>query len=173
MVTSEILDLSGLRIDNVGCVLEMVVDDLLVAGVDEWAKVDEGDGNEGKSPDWSEFDQPVRDKRCNKGGNSMSWLFGKQNSLELDDEKVNELLDIFQGCFEGLSWNGVVLPWSEGGCQSLGQDHLAAEFCSCSASEYDIEHLECPPQCGQVAGGEDEQDSRQEGDGGSAGVFPA
>lgn len=45
----------------------------------------------------------------------MSWLLCEEDALELDDEKVDELFDVLQRRFKGLTWDGVVFLGSEGG----------------------------------------------------------
>lgn len=59
MMTSQILDLSGLGVDYVRRVFEMMVDEPFVAHVDEWPEVDQGDCDKGKAPDRGELDEPV------------------------------------------------------------------------------------------------------------------
>lgn len=120
MVTGEILDLSGLSVDDIGCVLKVVVDELLVSRVDEWAKIEHRDGDEGQAPDRSELDQPIGDEGGNECRNGVSRLLGEENTLEFDNEEVDELFHVFQGCFESLSGNCIILLGSERGGQTLG-----------------------------------------------------
>lgn len=59
MVSREILDLLSLRTGNFGRVLQVAVDELLVALVDQGAQVDDRSGDEGQAPEGSELDEPV------------------------------------------------------------------------------------------------------------------
>lgn len=52
--------LLGLRVDHIRSVLQVVVDKLLVGGVDERSKECDGRGNESKSPVGNNLDQVVR-----------------------------------------------------------------------------------------------------------------
>lgn len=95
MVASQISDLCGLRVHDLGRILELLVDDFFIAYVNQGAEVNGGDSDKRETPEREKFDQPVRDYRCCKGCNSMDQVLGEEDALELDDEKVDELLNVF------------------------------------------------------------------------------
>lgn len=53
-------DLGCLSIDSLGSVLEVVVDQLLVGGVDERNEEGDSGGNDGKTPVWHQLDEMIR-----------------------------------------------------------------------------------------------------------------
>jgi hypothetical protein len=67
MVASELLDLLGLGVDDVGCVLDGVVDKLLVRLVDERGEEDDRGADQGEAPEWDDLDQVVGEESANEG----------------------------------------------------------------------------------------------------------
>jgi len=67
MVASELLDLLGLGVDDVGCVLDVVVDELLVRLVDERGEEDDRGVDQGEAPEWDDLDQVVGEESANEG----------------------------------------------------------------------------------------------------------
>jgi hypothetical protein len=67
MVAGELLDLLGLGVDDVGCVLDVVVDELLVRLVDERGEEDDRGGDQGEAPEWDDLDQVVGEESANEG----------------------------------------------------------------------------------------------------------
>jgi hypothetical protein len=67
MVASELLDLLGLGVDDVGCVLDVVVDELLVRLVDERGEEDDRGADQGEAPEWDDLDQVVGEESANEG----------------------------------------------------------------------------------------------------------
>jgi len=67
MVASELLDLLGLGVDDVGCVLDVVVDELLIRLVDERGEEDDRGGDQGEAPEWNDLDQVVGEESANEG----------------------------------------------------------------------------------------------------------
>lgn len=96
MVASEVLELIGLGVGDFGGVLDVVINELLVGHVDQGTHVDAGDCDEGQAPEWNDLDEPVGEKSCDEAGNGVHNIFGKEDTLELDDEEVDELLNILQ-----------------------------------------------------------------------------
>lgn len=60
-----LLELVGLSLDKVLRILEVVVDKLLVRGVDQGDGEEEGGGEEGKTPVGNNLDEPVRQESAN------------------------------------------------------------------------------------------------------------
>lgn len=62
---SNLLELLSLGVDNVLRILKVVVDQLLVGGVDQGHSKEEGGGNERKTPVWNNLNEPVREEGAN------------------------------------------------------------------------------------------------------------
>ena len=67
MVACELLHLLGLLVDDVGGILEVVVDELLVSLVDERRQEENGGRDERHAPEWHNLDQVVGEESCNAG----------------------------------------------------------------------------------------------------------
>lgn len=67
MVAGELLDLLGLGVDDVGCVLDVVVDELLVRLVDERGEEDDRGTDQGEAPEWDDLDEVVGEESANEG----------------------------------------------------------------------------------------------------------
>ena len=149
MLAGEIFDLVGLSTDHTGCVVDSFIDELLVLNVDQWRKEEDGSAEQCQAPDRQELHEVVRDEgrreplqeisanvfnRLDFGfsefthENCHSRILGEQDSLKLDDEKVNELLDIIQCSLEGLLRNLVVSARAESSGNALTHDEFAADF---------------------------------------------
>jgi len=59
---SNTLDLGSLAVDELGSVVKLLVDELLVRSVDQRHNKSNGSANEGKTPDGNELDKVVGDK---------------------------------------------------------------------------------------------------------------
>lgn len=67
MLASDLLELVGLRLDNAGNLLQVLVDHLLVGLVDKRGYKGKGSGHQSKTPVWNNLDQPVGDQGSNTG----------------------------------------------------------------------------------------------------------
>ena len=128
MMSGQILHLLGLGIGELGCVREMVVDELLVGLVDQRREVDHGRSDERKTPERRELDEPVRDEGGKESGNRGGDVLGEEYPLELDDEEVDELFDVFERGLESFARDRVVFPWAEGRREAIVEDELAGYF---------------------------------------------
>jgi hypothetical protein len=61
--------------------------------------------------------------------NSCCRVLGKQDSLEFDDEEVDELLDVVQECLQGLFWHSIVFARTERG-RDTGSHYKLANYLS-------------------------------------------
>ena len=61
-MTCELLDLACLRVDDVGSVLDMVVNELFIGDVDQRSEVNDGNRDKRKAPERNEPNQPIRDQ---------------------------------------------------------------------------------------------------------------
>lgn len=62
LLLSNAANLGSLGIDDVGGILELLVDDLLVRGVNKRNKEDHGSGDKSESPVWDNADKVVREE---------------------------------------------------------------------------------------------------------------
>ena len=56
MVAGELLDLFGLLVDNVGGVLDVVVNEFFIRLVDKRAEEEDRGGDESEAPEWNDLD---------------------------------------------------------------------------------------------------------------------
>ena len=96
VVASEVLKLIGLGVGDFGGVLNVMIDEILVGHVDQGAHVDARDCDEGQAPEWNYLDEPVGEKSSAEAGNGVDNILGKEDTLELNDEKVDKLLYVLQ-----------------------------------------------------------------------------
>ena len=119
MVVGHILHLAGLGVDDLGGVGQVGVDDLLVVDVDERAQVGQRGSDERQTPEGDDLDQPVGEEGSGAGGYGDGDVLGEEDTLEFDDEEVDELFDIFERGFKGLPRDGVVAFGAEGRGEAL------------------------------------------------------
>lgn len=105
-------------------------------------------------------------------GNSVQNILGEQDALELNDEEIDELFNIVESSLEGFLWDGVVSARAEIAGKTLREDELPCKLRGSSDTEYNVEGFHGPAKDGEIAAGEDEEDGRGKGDGGSARMFP-
>ena len=68
------LELVGVIIQDLAAVFDVRVDQFSIGDVDERAEVDDGCGDQSQTPDWEEFNQPVRDESCAEGLSLSDWM---------------------------------------------------------------------------------------------------
>jgi len=66
MLGCEVAELTGLLVDDVTGIVEVVVDKFLVLEVGQRGKEDDGGEDEGNSPSWSELDEEVGEESSGK-----------------------------------------------------------------------------------------------------------
>jgi hypothetical protein len=59
VLVGQLADLAGLSVDQTLGLFDLLVDDLLVAEVDQWSEVGNGDANQRQTPHRQDLDQPV------------------------------------------------------------------------------------------------------------------
>lgn len=67
MLGGEVAQLLGLGVGDVGCVVEVLVDQVLVLDVDERSEVDDDGGEEEEAPLGSDLDEEVADEGDEEG----------------------------------------------------------------------------------------------------------
>lgn len=106
---------------------------------------------ESKAPEWKVFDQEIAKEWSNKGlekcllalanppevyktySNGCEQILNKDNSLEFDDDKVEEIVNLLKNALQILPWDGVVASGSHLTNNSLVSHRLASIF-QCSNS---------------------------------------
>lgn len=61
-------------------------------------------------------------------GKGVDNVLDEQNALELDESKVEQLLEILQDRLNGLLGDGVVLAGAKRAGEAIGQGNLAADL---------------------------------------------
>ena len=128
MLACEVSNLTRLLVDSFLGVGEVVVDELLVAGIDQGAEVSDGSADEAEAPEGHDIDEVIGEERGGAGGKSVGHVLGEQDALELDDEEVQQLLDVFERGFEGFAGDGVIALGTEAGGEALRNDKFASDF---------------------------------------------
>lgn len=95
-------------------------------------------------------------------------ILHKQNSLRLNDKKVDKLVDIADKLVEGSSRNGVVSTRAHLSGQTMIEDGLASDFSGDSHRQSHGRQFESPAEHIEVSSHEDEGDNRSVCDGGGA-----
>jgi hypothetical protein len=104
--------------------------------------------------------------------NSVQDVLSKQDTLELNDEEVDELFHVIKSALEGFLGNRVVAAGAEGASQPLGHDGLPSDFGSGCDAKDDVHAFHDPAEDGEVAACEDGEYDCGEGDGCCARMFP-
>lgn len=147
LLLSGVADLSSLSVDDFGGVLEVLIDELLVGSVDEGNKESNGGAKDGKTPVGNKLDKEVGDegrktglgqcqlrpqrglaRGCQSYNSGDANVFGKENALTLDDEKVDELVNVANNAVNGVAVDGVVAARTELRSNTIVQDKLASNL---------------------------------------------
>lgn len=100
-------------------------------------------------------------------------ILGKEDALELNDEKVEELLNITSDVLQSLAGNGVVLPRTDLGGNALTENEGTNNLSSSGDAENSERSLEEVTLDRNVAEEKDGGDNGGERNGGRARVLPA
>lgn len=155
-LVSKVLQLISLLVESLLGVLDLGIDGFAVVDVDERTEIGNGNGEQRQSPEWEEPDEPVGSKRSRERllfpqvrkeevnlspikyhivetyRNCVDDVFSKQNALKFQKDKVKELLNVLQHCFNGFLGDRVVFAGPEGACEALREDDSARNFSSSS-----------------------------------------
>ena len=63
MMRGKITELVSLLVDDVGCMLNLIVNHFTVLNIDEWSKEHDSVSHKYQTPCWDDFDQAVGDER--------------------------------------------------------------------------------------------------------------
>lgn len=133
VLAGHVLQLVGLRADDSLEVCDLLIDDLAVADVHKRAEVGGGDGDHSKSPDRNEADQPVASEGSGESlkfvrifslsvrreglamtySNGVNDILGEQNTLELNQEEIEQLGDVLEHSLMGFLGDGIVATGAE------------------------------------------------------------
>jgi hypothetical protein len=100
-------------------------------------------------------------------------ILGEENTLELNDEEVDELLNITSDALEGLAGNCVVFSGAHLGGKTLTEDKVANKLSGGGHAENSEDSLQDISVDGNEASKKDAGDSGGERDGSRTGVLPA
>lgn len=99
-----------LHIYDLTVVVDLCVDLFLIVDVDVWASEGENGAKEGQAPKWKVLDQEVAEEGGDKSSNSGEEVLDEHNSLEFDDDEVQEIMDFLKNAFNVFPWDGIVSP---------------------------------------------------------------
>jgi len=172
VVASKILDLLGLLVDDVGGMGKLAVNQLLVGLVDERCEEDDGGREEGKTPEWDDLDEIVRDESTEESSCRRKDILCEDDSLRLDNEEVEQLMEITSERVKSLLGNSVVFSWANLGDEAGTQESLSSTFNDDSDEKSHPCKLKSIAQDIEVSGCEDEEDDGSVGNTGSSWVVP-
>lgn len=99
-----------LHVCNVAVVVNLGVNLLLVVDIDVWPSEGENGTKEGQAPEWEVLDQEIAEEGCDEGSNSCEEILDERNPLELDNDEVQEVMDLFKDAFDVFPGDGIVSP---------------------------------------------------------------
>jgi hypothetical protein len=192
VLVGKTLDLLSLLVRNVVALLKLSIDDVLVLDVDEGTEVGDKGRDQSQAPERDELDEEVGDEgceerlqeervsylnKCNVSGltysNGNIDVLSEDNTLGLDDEEVDELLNIVGHTLQRGLGNGEVLARPELRGKATAESELSDNLRCSSSTEDHVGGLEDVTDQVEVSCGEDEDDRGSEGNTGGAGVLPA
>lgn len=94
--------------------------------------------------------------RCLPYGDGGCEVLHKQNTLSLDDEEVDELVDVANSAVQGLARDCVILARTELRCKTIAKNQLTSHLGSDSDAEGHTGQLERPSDDIEVARGKDQ-----------------
>lgn len=179
-------NLLGLGPHDIGRVLKMMVDQLLVVDVDERSDESQHSSNDGQAPVWYDFGKVIRHKgkngslqhvsdlcysicnsRCLEGRSTYSERGGnilyEENSLCLDDKEVEKLMDIAHGTINDLAGYCPVATRANLGGKTFVQEELSNTFGRDCNTESHPRELEGIAGDIHISSSENESDDRDQG----------
>jgi len=131
-----------LHVGNVTVMINLGVNLLLIVDVSIWSSEDKDGAKESQAPEWKVLDQEIGKERGNKGSNSCEKVFNKHDPLEFDDDKVQEIVDLFKNAFQVLPGDRVIASRPHLANNSLVSKRFAGILQSSNRSEQQISCLE-------------------------------
>jgi hypothetical protein len=126
LLLDDTLNLCSLSIDDVGSALEVLVDQLLVRGVNQRDEESHSGSDKSKAPVRDDLDEVVREESCDTSSSGSPNILDEHNALSLNHEEVDELVNIADSAVQGLTGNRVVLAWADLRSQASVKDELAS-----------------------------------------------
>lgn len=109
---------------------------------------------------------------CETYGGRCIDVLSEHDALGLDNKEVDELMNISNIGVEGLLGHRVVSSRTELRGETVGEERLAQDLSQDSNTQSYPCQLEPVPQDVEIASSEDEEDGRDEGDGGGPRMLP-
>lgn len=109
---------------------------------------------------------------CNTYSGRNSNILDEENTLRLNDEEVDKLVDVRGEGIECRLGNGIILLWAKLRSKPGGQDWLSSNLSQHSHSQCHICNLECVSEDIEISGSEDKRDNGGEGNAGGSGIVP-
>jgi hypothetical protein len=184
VLAGHLAQLASLSVDDVRCLLDLAVDELLVRGVDERDSEEGGGADQCETPVRNDLDEPVGDKRSEEGlpydiaisasaprnirfslikrayRGRRGEVLGKYYALSLNDEEVDQLVDIADHGIQSLTRDSVVFPGSQLAGKTVVKDGPTDHLGRYGDAEHHPCELEAPSHHVQVPNQEDERDNR-------------
>lgn len=155
------LELSSLGADDLASTVKLGIDKLLVGLVDEGAEEGKSGGNQGKTPVGNDLDEIIGEESGDGNETGHVDVFSEKNTLSLDDEEVDELMNIANSAIQSLLGNSVILARAQLGSQALVENGLAGNFGGNGNTEDHPSELETQAEHIKVPNREDGSDDAQ------------
>lgn len=137
-MASQLTNLLCLLVCDIGCLGEIVINNLLVGLVDEWRnesdcgskksktpkrnKLDQEVGNEGSEESLESSEKIRGENVCSTYSSRNSNILNEENALRLNHEEVDKFMDVRGERIKSRLGDGIILLGAELGCQPGGQD---------------------------------------------------
>lgn len=165
-------ELSGLVVDNITSLLEVVVDELLVGGVGKGNDEEGGSGGQGETPKRHDLDKVVGDEGTEERSSRSTDILGEEDALGLNDEEVDKLVHVSYGGIKSLPRDGVVTAGAKLGGQAIVEDELAGKLGKDGGTENHPCKLQGIAENIQVANSKDDRNDGGIGNSGGTRVLP-
>lgn len=155
LLLSDAANLSSLGVDCLRRILDLLVNELLVGGVDKRDQESYSGADNSETPVGNELDEEVGEESSNTGGGRGEDILSKKNALSLNDEEVEKLVDVSDQAVEGFARNGVVSAGAELGSEAVVKDKLSGSFSGDGNGQSHPRELESPANNIEIASGDD------------------
>lgn len=172
LLLSSISNLGSLGIDGIGSSLELLVDKLLVLGVDQGGQEGNGGSDDGKDPVGQHLDQEARDEGSDASSSRNADILNENNALGFNQEEVDESMGIANQPLKGVVRKCVVLAGAELRGQAIVKDQLACNLGSNSGSQNHPGQGENPAKEVEIPDGDNGRNDGNIGDGRVTRVLP-
>ena len=155
LLLSNAANLGSLGVDGLGSILDLLVNELLVGGVDKRNQESYSGADNSETPVGDELDEEVGEESCNTGGGRGEDVLGEKNTLGLNDKEVEKLVDVSDQAVEGFARNGVVSAGAELRSETVVKDKLSGSFSGDGNGQSHPRKLESPANNIEITSGDD------------------